>query len=277
MDDPVHPTPIGNYLAAYNARAACDGAHGYVAAGYGGLQVINLVDSTTPFREGRLQIYGAFNDLVLDSPYAYIAHESAGLVVADISNPTLPHEVGRFDGFPGRPNSTGIAVSGKTAFLTAAASGVWAIDISNPVRPTPIAANFTLGEATRVAVSDDYVYVADLFGLTILRFNQPTDVEEREASDLPAGIHLAQNHPNPFNPSTTISYDLPGRAYVRLTIYNLLGQEVAVLVDDVQTAGSHDVEWNGTDRHGKPVATGVYLYSLSAGEKKVSRKMLLLK
>jgi hypothetical protein len=93
----------------------------------------------------------------------------------------------------------------------------------------------------------------------------------------PAGFDLAQNHPNPFNPSTTITYRLPADGRVSLKVYNLLGQEVRTLVSGRQAAGTHSAGWDGKDNLGKAVASGVYLFRLEAGGMVKSRKMMLLK
>jgi len=73
---------------------------------------------------------------------------------------------------------------------------------------------------------------------------------------------LYQNFPNPFNPTTTIAYDLPQESYVTLTIYDILGREIIRLVDNIQPAGSLKVTWNGKDSFGQIVPSGIYLYSL---------------
>jgi len=90
---------------------------------------------------------------------------------------------------------------------------------------------------------------------------------------------LNENYPNPFNPSTTISYNLAEDSDVELTIYNLKGQRVKQLISiDQLLAGQHSVEWNGTDDTGKNVSSGIYLYKLKAGDKYTStKKMILLK
>jgi bacillopeptidase F (M6 metalloprotease family) len=98
-----------------------------------------------------------------------------------------------------------------------------------------------------------------------------------ENKDIPEEISLSQNYPNPFNPSTTISYQLPKSGKVELTIYNMLGQEVRKLVDEKQAVGEYTIQWDGRDYNGTPVASGVYLYRLKAGEFIETKKMLLLR
>lgn len=88
---------------------------------------------------------------------------------------------------------------------------------------------------------------------------------------------LNQNYPNPFNPFTKISYHLPARAHVELEIFDISGNPVTRLVDRVQDDGHYTVEWNGRDRWGEPLATGVYFCRLKADRQTVSRKMILIR
>ncbi len=94
---------------------------------------------------------------------------------------------------------------------------------------------------------------------------------------LPTDFALVPAFPNPFNPSTTIAYDVPRQAHITLKVYNVLGQEVSRLVDDVKSPGSYKVQWSGLNRAGQEVASGVYLYRLesSTGFSDVQRMMLL--
>ena len=102
------------------------------------------------------------------------------------------------------------------------------------------------------------------------------DVDD-QPGDRPLTFGLTQNYPNPFNPATTISYNLATRSLVELSVYNMLGQKVTTLVNDVQAAGQHQAEWDGTNRSGNRVASGIYFYRLEAGEQSVVKKMVLLK
>ena len=94
---------------------------------------------------------------------------------------------------------------------------------------------------------------------------------------IPETFALYANYPNPFNPTTTISYDLPEQAQVTLGIYDLLGKQIKTLVNQSQDAGNKIAMWNGTDNLGRQVSAGVYLYQIEAGEFSQTRKMLLLK
>ena len=88
---------------------------------------------------------------------------------------------------------------------------------------------------------------------------------------------LEANYPNPFNPETQIAYRLSTSGAVELAIYNILGQRIRTLVQEVQSAGRYRVVWNGRNDNGAPVASGIYLYRLSSTQEVQVRRLLLLK
>jgi len=96
-------------------------------------------------------------------------------------------------------------------------------------------------------------------------------------NNIPERFVLSQNFPNPFNPITTLRYELPQRSHVTLSIYDMLGREITQLVNTTQEAGFRSVQWDATDSMGRPVSAGVYLYQIQAGEFVETRKMVLLK
>jgi hypothetical protein len=92
----------------------------------------------------------------------------------------------------------------------------------------------------------------------------------------PTSFSLAVARPNPFNPSTTIAYEVPEQTLVTLTVYNLLGQNVIRLVDQGQAAGRYEAVWNGTNTRGTGVASGVYLYRIVSGSGYTETKRMTL-
>jgi hypothetical protein len=105
---------------------------------------------------------------------------------------------------------------------------------------------------------------------------KPRAETERELA-VPETYTLSQNYPNPFNPKTEISFRIPSATYTSLKIFNILGQEVKTLVDEHREAGHYTVSWRGRDEFGTEVTTGVYFYTLKAGEFTETKRMLLLK
>ena len=104
----------------------------------------------------------------------------------------------------------------------------------------------------------------------VLNTGKLTDV--RQEANIPTGFALDQNYPNPFNPSTMISFSLPHSAYASLKVFDMLGREVATLVNGFTAAGSHEVQFNATN-----LASGVYLYKLTSGDFTQTMKMMLVK
>lgn len=98
-----------------------------------------------------------------------------------------------------------------------------------------------------------------------------TDIKQID-NLLPTEMRLAQNYPNPFNPSTTFTYAIPKLAKVNLTVYNALGQKVKTLIDQKQVAGSHEVTFDASK-----LTSGIYFFTLEAGDFKQTKKMMLLK
>ena len=94
---------------------------------------------------------------------------------------------------------------------------------------------------------------------------------------IPTSYALSQNYPNPFNPTTTINIALPEASNVVLTIYNALGQEVRTLKTDYLHAGNYSVTWDGMDNSGNTISSGLYIYTMTAGNHNFSKKMLMLK
>ncbi len=111
----------------------------------------------------------------------------------------------------------------------------------------------------------------------VYRLTAGQQVAVRRVGALPAAYALAAAYPNPFNPSTTIGYALPEACSVRLTVYGVTGQVVRCLVDEPQPAGQYRMSWDGTDAEGRPVANGVYLYELRAGQFRAVQRMALVK
>jgi type IX secretion system substrate protein len=135
------------------------------------------------------------------------------------------------------------------------------------------------GKIVALGIPFETIYPEDirnnLMGKIIDFFDVPTSVENEDSENLPTEYYLSQNYPNPFNPTTKIKFSIPvGNENVRslLKIYDILGNEVATLVNEQRSPGTYEVEFNATN-----LSSGVYFYSLQAGDVKINKKMILLK
>ena len=173
------------------------------------------------------------------------------------------------------------------------------IDASNPVRLTNDPAEdwgpdwspdgkklaFT---SFRDGNSEIYMIDADGTNLVRLTNNSVDDLQVTFLPDLAIlnirpetsqskQINLLQNYPNPFNPNTTIWYELPEGSNVKIKIYNLLGKEIVELVNEFQTAGIKSINWDGKDKNGNSVDSGVYLYTFKSNNFSQTKKMMVIK
>ena len=98
-----------------------------------------------------------------------------------------------------------------------------------------------------------------------------------DTSNLPNEFELLDNYPNPFNPSTSISFNIPNEVYTEVAIYNMMGQKVSTLVNGFQENGSYNIEWNGVDNAGAALASGIYLVKLTTEYGVLTNKVTLLK
>ncbi|MBI5215123.1 MAG: T9SS type A sorting domain-containing protein [Ignavibacteriae bacterium] len=118
---------------------------------------------------------------------------------------------------------------------------------------------YNLAQQLTFAVDAVHGEVESPFEFTL----SPSSVDE--SPELPTQFGLSQNYPNPFNPFTIVNYQLPIDNYVTIKVYNVLGEEVATLVDGVQEAGYQSIRWNARDKNGQPLSSGIYFYKMNAG------------
>jgi alkaline phosphatase len=134
----------------------------------------------------------------------------------------------------------------------------------------PLLADYV--ENTEVALT-----IFDILPASVAIEDDPEQPEEPELDGVPAAFALHGNYPNPFNPSTTIKYDLPRTTQVALRVYDLHGRLVRTLVDGVHSAGGHEVVWDGRSEAGRPMASGIYYCQLATDDRVAVTKMSLVK
>ena len=152
----------------------------------------------------------------------------------------------------------------------------------NPVFNEMIIASTWQQKTVQLPYAGQDIYIAfrhhDVTDIFMMKLDD-ISVETAVSTDIEPvfATKLSKNYPNPFNPTTTIAYSVKEAAPVKLEIYNIKGQKVRTLVNDVMTAGNHSVVWNGHDDNGKNVSSGVYFYRMTTPKFSATQKMLLMK
>ena len=153
------------------------------------------------------------------------------------------------------------------------ANEIWAATYSSGPNATDEGDFIAVDDSGSVYVGGSSV-TSNGFDYLALKYRQQegTGIIAAPTSKVPKGYVLYQNFPNPFNPTTTIRYSLPTSAFVSLKLFGVLGNEIATLIDGLQRAGPHSIEFDATD-----LASGVYFYRLQAGGFNDTKKLILLK
>ncbi len=207
------------------------------------LTVWDIRDLDNPVQVGDFADDNAtIHNLFVIGDFAFVAYYTAGFRIFDVTDPPNPVLFDEFDTSPAEGSGFG------------GAFGVY------PFLPSG-----------NILVSDGGT------GLHVFKFTNPITSVAGDHASTPTSFALGNNYPNPFNPMTLITYELPRQAEIRLEIFNSLGQKIRTLVDAVRSAGSHNVVWDGADEAGVRVASGAYFYRIKAADFAQTRRMLLLK
>ena len=238
-----------------------------------GLYIIDISNPSSPFLVNRFQnMVSNPQDIDVDYENAFIADGYGGIESVAIYDPMNPYVVGYLDLIDG---STGIKVDGRFVYVSEyILGGVQVADIVFAGVPFLVgwyqpSGVFALG----VESFNGFVYVSDgLGGIQIYRNLLVTPVSIEPDETIVPDYKLEQNYPNPFNPSTVISYQLPVNSNVTLKVCDVLGNEITTLVDEEQSAGKYEIEFNASI-----LPSGVYFYQLKTGNYLETKKMMLLK
>ena len=270
VSDPTNPILAGDCdLGSGFAKAIClSGDYAYVASEREGLVIVNISNPYDPLVVGSYWAGHGYYRLYVSADYAYLPAGDIGLEIVDISVPSNPTFVSLYDT---DGSATDVGVLDNYAYIADGLSGLQIIDVIDPADPVFAGSFDTRRSVNNIFLAGGYIFLTDRNSLSILHFDPQTGTIE-EISEIPDQFSLSQNHPNPFNTSTTIRYDLPLAGDIRLEIYDILGRKVETLVNGWQPAGAHSIVWEAED-----VSSGVYFYRIQAGEHVQSKSCLLLK
>ncbi len=267
VSNPADPVEMDNCTAGNNLRRVAVHDNYAYAVGITGMRVIDISNPNDLDAAGSYDVSWA-NDVAVRNNCAYVAGLD-GLHIIDVTDPDNPTELAQCD-LPWTP--LGVVVQGDYAYVADSDSGLYVIDVTDCENPVVVGFYDTPGDAYDVAVSGIYAYVADGDRLGIYDISDAVEVSLHHDIIIPSTFMLYSAYPNPFNPTTTIRYDVKQAGQVRLTVFNLLGQEVARLADGRHLAGSYSVSWDATS-----VPSGIYLCQMQAPGFMQTRKLVLLK
>jgi hypothetical protein len=203
---------------------------------------------------------------------------SGNLIIVDISDPAEPLAVGRLSTGPFTMMS--VAVGVDVAYMGGTESGLHVLDVSDPLAPAYVGGvNPTSSYAfiSDAVVAGNHLYAAFSGRFVIFPAQCPgTMGVSAGTTPPPAPLALRQNVPNPFNPTTSIAFELPAAAHVTLSIYDASGRVVRTLAEGGLPAGVHRFDWDSRDANGRELSSGVYFCRLRVNDRELARKLVLL-
>lgn len=140
----------------------------------------------------------------------------------------------------------------------------------------------TMYDVTNDGKEDIIIHLDDIIenvGMRLFTYIYKADfsVDVYEPTSLPEKFNLYQNYPNPFNPSTTIRFKIPERSNVSIKVYNILGKEIKILINENLPTGEHFIQWDGKDNQGSPLSSGIFFIQMRAGQYQQTIKAVVLK
>lgn len=265
VSDPLNPFLIDSIVTS---RRIHDLAIKYdclfSAEGFDGFHIYKI---DVPLNEVYAIDSVTFTTLV-ESHFAYT--HTLGASIYNITNPNLPE----FAGYSFTPGSRGRVESSKSDDYLSFAYNLYLeiIDVSDPYNP--FTAAYSRGESYHsVAAVNNLIFAGnELRGIKVFKNDLISSVDDSNNENVTDHMHLIQNFPNPFNNTTTIKYFIPETNFIKLKLYDILGNEIKTIDEGWRSSGYHSIELN-TEEY----SSGVYIYTLTNKTTSISRKMLLLK
>ncbi len=275
--NPAAPQRVDSLtIPDFGSARALSEWNGYLCAVGNGFWMYSLTNPAAPQLTGSIppepwpSTTGA-TDLSIESHYAYAAG-GAALRVYDLSDPAQPVLVGEI------PTTDCYSVAARRNYLIASETyGLRTWDISDPLNPEEVGYYTTVTEIENreeiqdITILDGHVLTTSNYRFRVYSCDALLGTTEYPKT-IPHEYALHDAYPNPFNPTTTIGYDLAQAGQVTLVVYNLVGQHVATLVNGTMNAGRHSVVFDAT-----VLPSGMYVCRIEAGGFSAMQKMVLLK
>jgi hypothetical protein len=230
-----------------------------------GGKIFNIYEPSNPIEISSMQVHTAV-DIEARDNVAFITRPR-DLYTFDITDLENPKQLDYLENAGGES----IFIEGDYAYCLNIDNKMMVVDISEP-SDMKIVGYYPLPRiGSDIYVKDKIVYTTcQIYGIYIIQFDETVHI--RDTKTTIAEFSLSQNYPNPFNPSTMIEYHIPLRSYVNVSIYNLNGQLIDVLISEEVNPGSYKIKWNGGNH-----SSGVYFYKLSTKDYNYTKKCILLK
>jgi len=273
----TEPTPVGGEAGwTSSLQVMKSGANTYIWYGSSGSHVYRSTDGGATWSTGATAFIDSY-ELQFNSPTQGVAGGEAAARTTDGGVTWIATAV------PGSGNIFGVACSGTKDYWIARGTVVYRSTDAGITWTSSYTSTGTFAHTDFATVgSNTHGWATTFTGVIAAFYGTVTGIKE-QTSEIPTTFGLDQNYPNPFNPSTNIKYQIPSTGRVNLSIYNILGQRIATLKDEVQSVGYYNVIWDGRNDFGSQIASGVYFYRIEAkpvdgGEAFTSiKKMLFLK
>jgi hypothetical protein len=271
--NPLQSVHLGNCQITGSSANDVDvvGRYAYVMQS-GTLAVVDVTNPESPMIVNYYEVDDGVSDgirVAAYNNYLYLITYSPKVEIVNISDPVHPMYANTY--YLNYGNTDNLCVYDH--FLLIAHNDLTVADISDPANPVTIA-EYPGSDSLDIHDIDtdgEYIYCNGSGTFAVFQFPEAQGIGEPTPS-LPSASMLLRAYPNPFNAQTTINYSLAQAGSVTLSIYNIMGQKVATLLDEVQPAGEHKVVWDAKD-----VTSGVYFYRLTGASIDEARKMVLLR
>ena len=272
VTDPLNPNIIfslnepGIYSEEWSGYSHIDVSENYLYVGESENEILiyDVSNIHNPQEISSIPITQFVSDVVIDSNLLFVGTFN-DLKIYDVANPANPILLSIIDEVqkPAHINS----VDNLVVLYDDNIYRYYAIDISNPGTPQILGHFNTVSHS--IIFDGEFIYATGE-KFRIYKLNFPSGIHT--VDKLPDNFNLYQNYPNPFNPSTSISYRIPEMSFITLNVYDVLGNEVIILVNEEKPAGEYEILFDGTE-----LTSGIYFYQLKTGSYFGIKKMMLVK
>jgi|GEM_PF-3232238 len=277
VHDPMTPLEISTYSTGVPFALTAIGVHEetmYLGFSNGDIRVVDISDPTQPQDRGRYRDFGSEPvDFAFDNDLIYAAYLDRGLTIFRQGFGPIP-----WANIPSLDETKGVAVKGQLVYMADGEAGLRIMEVKSPEQIREAASFKSGSSASRLAVSGDRVFLGDeLAGVFILQTDFTLQSQAANKATSANTFDLKPAYPNPFNPATTIRFELTSSQRIDISVYNVLGQEVRTIAAGTFESGIHQMQWHGLDNTGSRVSSGIYFLRVQSNHQVTTQRLMLLK